>query len=592
MRFMQRQSEYSFDKRLTVGTAIFFSMFFLVFISLFKIQIVDYSDYSKKANKTKFKKVKIPVSRGTIYDRNGKILAMSIPVYSVGIDTWMIKNLEDKKEVEKIKKEIYSCLGLSQKEFEKKIQKPYAILKENLSVDDYRKIKRKKIRGIYFMKSYKRIYPEGKHCCHILGFTGKYGNGLEGVELYYDDLLKGREGVALYQKDGKGHLIPSIEKVLLPPEEGKDLYLTIDSNIQYMVEEEIRKGKERFKAKSVSAIVMNPENGEILAMANVPDYDPNFPGEYPPAFRRNRCITDLFEPGSVFKIVTAVAAIEQGLFKPDDEISCEEGRYFVRGHYLHDVHKYKKLSFQQVIVKSSNIGTVKIALSLGEKNLYNYCKKFEFGQLTGIDLPGEIRGILRPLERWSDYSITAVPIGQEVGITSIQGIRAMAVISNGGYLVSPHVVKKAVFPDGRIFFKTQVKRKEIISGKSCDIIKDALWRVVSPEGTAPLAHINGYKIYGKTGTAQKAENGRYVPGKYFASFIGFLSEEGKNIVISVNVDEPHPFHYGGLVAGPIFREIMWRILQYWNILPDQNIEKDMKIALEEENEPERVNKRY
>jgi len=586
MKFVPRQDKNDFDLRLKFGKCLFLFLFFIVFIFLFKIQVIDYSVYSLKDRKTKYERVKTSVCRGTIYDRNGKILAMSVPVYSAGINTWMINHLMEKNpvSVEKVKKKICAVLNINRKFLEERIKKPYAILKENLSVEEYKKIKKEKIKCLYFVKSYRRVYPEGRHCCHILGFTDKDGNGLEGIELYYDDLLKGRKGVSLCLKDGEGNLIPSIKKVLLPPEEGKDLYLTIDSNIQYIVEDEIKKGMEEFKAKSVSAIVMNPETGEVLAMANLPDYDPNCPGEFPASFRRNRCITDLFEPGSVFKIVTATAAIEENLFSPDDEIFCENGKFFIRGHYLHDVHKYKKLSFQDVIVKSSNIGTVKIALSLGEEKLYKYCERFGFGKKTGIDLPGEIKGIFRPLERWSDYSITAVPIGQEVGITSIQGIRAMAVICNGGYLITPHILRKAVFHNGELFFRSSIRKRKVISEKSCRIIKEALWRVVSPEGTAPLAHIEGYKIYGKTGTAQKAENGRYIPGKYYASFIGFISRGKKKVIIGVNVDEPHPFHYGGVVAGPIFKRIMWKVLQYWDIPPDNNLEKEMKIALEGKNE--------
>jgi len=586
MKFVQKQDKNDFDWRLRYGKFLFWFLFSIVFAFLFKIQVIDYSVYSLKDRKTKYERVKDPVCRGTIYDRNKKILAISVPVYSAGLDTWMIKHLmkEKAESIEKIKNEICAVLNIDRKFLEGKMKRPYPILREDLSVEEYKKIKKEKIKGLYFIKSYKRVYPEGRHCCHVLGFVGKEGNGLEGIELYYDDLLKGREGISLYLKDGEGNLIPSIKKVLLPPEEGKNLYLTIDSNIQYITEDEIRKGMEKFNAKSISAIVMDPETGEVLAMANLPNYDPNYPGKFPPSFRRNRCITDLFEPGSIFKIVTATAAIEEGLFSPDEEIFCENGKFFVRGHYLHDIHKYKKLSFQDVIVKSSNIGTVKIALSLGEKKLYNYCEKFGFGQITGIDLPGEIKGIFRPLERWSDYSITAVPIGQEVGITSIQGIRAMAVISNGGYLVLPHIVKKVVFHNGKLFFKSSVRKKRIISERSCEIIKEALWRVVSPQGTAPLVHIEGYKIYGKTGTAQKSEGGRYISGKYFASFIGFLSRGKKNVIIAVSVDEPHPFYYGGVVAGPIFKNIMWRILQYWNIPPDDNLEKEMKIALEGKNE--------
>ena len=583
MHMQKQDNKNNFNLRMKYGKYFFLFLFSVVLFGLFKIQVIDYSIYSLKDKKTRYEKVKIPVCRGTIYDRNGKILAMSVPVYSVGIDTWVINNLKEKNLDDIEKKKICDCLGIEKQILKEKMKKPYAILKNNLTVEEYQKIKDKyekgEIKGIYFVRNYKRVYPNGSHCCHILGFIGKDGNGLEGIELFYDNLLRGREGVVLYLKDGKGNLIPTINKVLIPPEEGKDIYLTVDSNIQFMVEDEIKDGLKNFNSNSISEIVMDPENGEILAMANVPDYSLNFPSKFPESYRRNRCITDFLEPGSVFKIVTGTAAIEEGIFSPDNIIFCENGKYFVRGHYVHDTHKYGDLSFIDVIVKSSNIGTIKIALSLGEEKLYEYCKKFGFGQLTEIDLPGEIKGVLRPLEKWSNYSITAVPIGQEVGITSIQGIRAMAVLSNGGYLVWPHLVKKVTLPDGKDFFKVPIKKRKVISERSCEIMKGALLKVVSEQGTAPLASIEGYKIYGKTGTAQKAENGRYVPGKYCASFIGFLTQNNSNIIISVNVDEPKPLYYGGVVAAPIFKNTMRRILQYCDVPPDNGSE-EIKIVLE------------
>lgn len=585
----QRQNKDIFIFRLRVAKGIFLFMFFIIFSFLVKIQIVQSEKYVRKEKKSEYKRIVEPGQRGNIYDRNGKILAMSIPVYSVSFDTWMInyKKKKDPSYPEKLKKKLSEILGIEEEEIEKKMEKPYSMIKRELTLEEYKKIKREKIEGITLTKKYKRVYPYGNLASHILGCTNIDEEGIEGIELYYNGLLRGKEGIYLVLKDGSGKLIPSIRKILIAGQKGRDIYLTIDANIQFIVEEEIEKAWKKFNAKSISAIVMNPENGEILAMANRPDFDPNHPGKFPPSCRRNRAITDLFEPGSVFKIVTATAVIEENIFSPEDIIQCENGKWFVRNHYIHDVHPYKKLTFEEVIIKSSNIGTVKVAMKLGEKKLYEYCKKFGFGEKSGIDLPGEIRGILRPLKMWSSYSITAVPIGQEVGINSVQGIRAMSVLANGGYLVQPHILKEIKYRGRKIHPFFSRKRKKIVSERTVFIMDRILEKVVSPEGTAPLAYIPGYRICGKTGTAQKAENGKYSMTKFVASFIGFLLDNRDKIIISINVDEPQPVHYGGLVAAPIFRNIMLRILQYKNIPPDEKLKEKEKIVWYSKNETER-----
>ncbi|MCD6407792.1 penicillin-binding protein 2 [bacterium] len=585
----QQQNKDIFIFRLRVAKGIFLFMFFIIFSFLVKIQIVQSEKYAGKEKKAEYRKIVEPSQRGNIYDRNGKILAMSIPVYSVSFDTWMInyKRKKDPSYPEKLKKKLSEILGIEEEEIEKKMKKPYSMIKRELTLEEYKKIKREKIEGITLTKKYKRVYPYGNLASHILGCTNIDGEGIEGIELYYNGLLRGQEGVYLVLKDGSGKLIPSIRKILIAGQKGKDIYLTIDANIQFIVEEEIEKGWKKFNAKSISAIVMNSENGEILAMANRPDFDPNHPGKFPPSYRRNRAVTDLFEPGSVFKIVTATAVIEENVISPEDIIECENGKWFVRNHYIHDVHPHKKLTFEEVIIKSSNIGTVKAAMELGEKKLYEYCRRFGFGEKSGIDLPGEIKGILRPLNMWSSYSITAVPIGQEVGINSVQGIRAMAVLANGGYLVQPHLLKEIKYSSRKIQPSFSKKREKIISERTAFVMEKILEKVVSPEGTAPLAYIPGYRICGKTGTAQKVENGKYSMTKFVASFIGFLLDNRDKIIISINVDEPQPIHYGGLVAAPIFRNIMLRILQYKNIPPDEKLKGERKIVWYRKNETER-----
>ncbi|MDD3726177.1 MAG: penicillin-binding protein 2 [Candidatus Ratteibacteria bacterium] len=565
-------------KRLFWAQIVFFFMFALVFFSLFNIQIVNPPEGKRIGQ---YEKVEIPVPRGTIYDRNGKVMAISVPYYSLYIDSWKV-NHQKKKDPsypEKLKKELVSILKIGPGEIEKKLQQRYPLMKKELSVEEYKAISEKKLPGTVFLPSYKRIYPGGKVACHILGFAGIDGYGLEGAELYYDNILKGEKGISLILKDGTGDLIYSVEKKLSIPKPGKDIYLTIDSNLQYIVEEEIESVYYKYNAAGVSAIVIDYDTGEVLALANKPNYDPNHPDKFSPSDRRNRAVTDLFEPGSTFKIVTAAAAIEEGVVSPDDVIDCESGKWFVRNHYLRDVHPYGRLKVREVIEKSSNIGTVKIAMKLGEAKLYEYCKKFGFGELTGIDLPGEIKGILRPLNRWSGYSITAVPIGQEVGINALQSIKAMAVIANGGYHIQPHILKEFRDTTSGAAISWQGNEKQrVLSQETCETLREILQEVTGPRGTAPLANIPGYSISGKTGTAQKIIDGHYSKDRFVASFVGFLNHKDAKMLILVKVDEPRPVYYGGLVAAPVFKNIMWRSLQHLDV-PPATSDEEHRLAM-------------
>ncbi|MCM8761968.1 MAG: penicillin-binding protein 2 [Candidatus Omnitrophica bacterium] len=578
IRLKQEYSEKDLlNKRLFFTQITFGLMFSIVFFSLVKVQIIN----PPEGKTGQYEKVEIPVPRGTIYDRNGKILAMSVPYYSLYIDSWKV-NHQKKKEPsypEKLKEELVAILRIPKAEIEKKFQQRYPLIKRELSIEEYKALTEKNLPGTVFLPSYKRIYPGGTLACHILGFTGTDGYGLEGVELYYNTILQGEKGISLVLKDGTGDLIYSVEKKLSLPRPGKDIYLTIDTNLQYIVEEEIENVYHKYNAASVSAIVIDYYTGEILALANIPEYDPNNPGKFSPSDRRNRAVTDLFEPGSTFKIVTAAAAIEEKVISPDDIIYCENGKWFIRNHYLRDVHQYGALKVSEIIEKSSNIGTVKIAMKLGEEKLYEYCKKFGFGKPTEIDLPGEISGILRPLNMWSSYSVTAVPIGQEVGINALQGIKAMAVIANGGYLIQPHILKgfKENKSEKFISWKGQ-ENQRVISQDTCEILTKILQEVTGQGGTAPLANIPGYNISGKTGTAQKIVNGHYSKDRFVASFVGFLQHKDARMLVLVKVDEPKPIYYGGLVAAPVFKNIMWRSLQHLNI-PPELFEEEHKLVM-------------
>ena len=577
----QAQGEEEINNKVRKLKFFYSVMFSVVFFSLFKLQIFDHHFYREKMERQIFKKVIVKAERGKIYDRNGKILAMDVPYYSLYLDFWKIRDYEKNHPGywKFLRKRVSEILNIPEEILERKAKKSsYPLIKKELTIEEYKRLKPFRGKGVVCEENFKRVYPYGKLACHVIGFSGTERKGLEGAEYYYDWILKPSDGISVILKDGMGRVIPSLEKEIVHPRKGKDIFLTIDLNIQNIVEEEIEKAWKELKPKSISVIVME-KSGEILALANRPNYDPNNPGDYPAGFRRNRAVTDLFEPGSIFKIVTIAAAIEENIVSPLQRFYCERGKWFIRSHYLHDTHKYEDLTVEEILIKSSNIGTVKIALKLGKELLYRYCEEFGFGQFTGIDLPGEVRGILREPEKWSGYSIVAIPIGQEIGVTAIQAIRAMGVIVNDGYLPAPHILKEIHSQDGKIIPYKNIKSRKVISKRTCRILSQILERVVSPEGTAPLAYISGYHVGGKTGTAQKVVNGRYSKDKVVASFVGYIyNRNSPKIVIMVKVDEPKKLFYGGLVAAPIFRNIAWRTMYYLEAPPDENLER-LKLVL-------------
>ncbi|MCX7706275.1 MAG: penicillin-binding protein 2 [bacterium] len=550
----------TFLKRGRVVELILYLCFVGLTGRLVYLQIIMHEKYAQEAGKIQFVQKYIPSQRGSIYDRNGNILAMDIPARTLYIDT---RHINEKERVINV---LSTVLKIPKSEIEKKLKEKYPRIKRKLTVEEFTAIEKEKLKGIVFEDEFMRVYPKGSFACHVLGSTNIDGKGIEGIELQYDDVLSGESGLVMVLRDGRGNYLSSFSRVIRPPVKGKDIYLTIDENIQQIVEEEIDKCWESSNPKKISVIVMDPRTGEILAMANKPNFDPNCPGKFSPELRKNYAVTDLFEPGSIFKIVTAAAVLEEKKVRLNEIFNCEGGKWFIRGHFLHDAHPYGPLDFQQIIIKSSNIGTVKLALRIGEETLYHYIRKFCFGEKTGIDFPGEIRGILRPLDKWSDFSITAIPIGQEVAVTCLQAIRAISVFANGGYIVQPHILKKIEPPDPSKTISF-VHGESIISGETISTLNDILSKVVSEEGTAVKAKIHGYTICGKTGTAQKVENGRYSHTKFVASFLGFIPAEDPKVAILVNVDEPKGAYYGGAVAAPVFKEIAWRIMQYMHIPP-------------------------
>ncbi len=537
---------------------IFFAFLLLCVGRLFFIQFFR-SDYlTAIAKKQHNQLVELEPRRGTIYDCNLKAEAVNMSMDSLYAVPTVIKNKDGVIE------QLMPILGVDRQYLEERLSRPKAFiwLARKMTPDKSESIKSANIKGLGFLKETKRIYPNSYLASHVLGFSGVDNVGLEGVERSFNHYLKGTPGWAIFLRDARMKKLDIWEKMVVP-QDGMDLVLTIDEVIQYIAERELDKAYQKYHAKSASIVVMDPHTGRILAMANRPTYDLNERSSVSKDTIRNRAICDLFEPGSVFKIVTASAAFEEKRVKETDVFNCENGAYQVAGRVLHDHVAHGNLTFQQVIEESSNIGTVKVAMMLGPDIVYRYIRAFGFGTKTGIDLSGEISGMIISPKNWSKSSITTIPIGQGVGVTAIQLASYISVIANGGQLMRPYAVDSIRDNQGRIIKQNKpVMVRKVISLDTALRIKKILTGVIE-EGTGKLGKVLGFSAAGKTGTAQKLEpNGTYSHDKFVASFIGFAPADDPLITVVVTVDEPHGSYYGGVVAAPVFQKVAGDVIRY------------------------------
>jgi cell division protein FtsI/penicillin-binding protein 2 len=537
-----------------------FFLFFLIFciVRLFFIQFFRSNYLTGIAKKQHNLFVELEPLRGTIYDSNLKPQTVNILLDSLYASC---NEIQDKESV--IKK-ISSILNLSQDYLRERLyrKKNFIWLARKITPEQSQAIRKLNINGLGFLKENKRSYPNSYLASHIIGFAGLDNLGLEGLEAYYDRYMKGEPGWALFLRDARRRKLDLWEKMVLP-KDGYDLVLTIDEVIQYIAERELDKAYRTHHARAASIVVMDPHTGSILALANRPTYDLNDRLKVNKDQMRNRAICDMFEPGSIFKIVTASAALEENKVNEEDKFFCENGSYRVANHILHDHQPHGWLTFRQVIEESSNIGTTKVAQILGSGTLYKFIKLFGFGSQLGIDLPGEIKGFAKEPRLWSKVSIGAVPIGQEIGVTALQLAAAISVIANGGQLMKPYIVREIRDKNGEIIeaFSPTLIRKAI-SLDTAARVKKILIGVVE-EGTGKLAKIPGFSAAGKTGTAQKLElNGSYSHNKFIGSFIGFAPAEDPVVAIAVTIDEPRPLYFGGVVAAPVFKNVANDILKY------------------------------
>ena len=563
---MTNSNTENIKKRIFIVFSFLSVLYLCAFLRDFYLQIIEHKILKERADKQTTQKIVINPVRGIVFDRNYRSLAVSIDVNSVYANPLKIKNPQKVAEV------ISQLLGVNRKSLESRLnsmrndKKTFAWIKRKITDDEFKRLERVKPKGVDFVKESQRFYPKEELASQFIGFTGIDNDGLEGIERLFEKFIKGESGIRVVtEKDAKGRSVYVFEK---PRSEGKNIVLTIDENIQYIVQSELEKRVEKVKASGGCAVVMNPMNGDILAMASMPKFNANQINQYSPSDRRNKVISDPYEPGSTFKVITACAALEESVAKPDTVLDCSNGFIQVANKRIRDVHKYGKLTFEQVIQKSSNVGTIKLGMMLGPSQLYKYISLFGVGQRTGIGLYGESPGIMRSPEKWSGTSIGAIPIGQEVSVTPLQLALIYSVIANGGILYKPRIALRIEDSEKNIIkeFNPEIKRR-VVSEKTAKILSSILKGVVSEEGTGNLAKVKGFQVAGKTGTAQKAKRGGggYLSNKYVSSFVGYLPADKPAVTILVTIDEPSTAHYGGIIAAPAFSRMADRIMRYLNI---------------------------
>jgi len=551
------------NERLAACVAVAAGLYAVLFFRCAWLQVVQPERYREFAESQHRLEVPLTARRGAIYDRMGRPLAVSVPAQSVYANA---RRISAKAEVAQ---RLSRVLGADARALRKKLEQDKGFVWMARQVDPATASSALTMEreGVGVLEESKRLYPQSELASHLIGFVNIDHRGLEGMELRFNGILNGAAGWRSTLRDARGSQLVGPWTTQVSPKNGYDLVLTIDSVVQQVAEEALEWGVSKYHAKGGSVIVMDPATGSILAMANWPTYDPNLPARAKLEHRRNRAVTDLFEPGSTFKIVAASALLEEGRVSVDERIFCEEGNFQTVGrHILHDHHPHGSLSFAEVIQMSSNIGTSKASQRLTPDELYGYIRAFGFGRRTGIGLPGEIRGIVSPPARWSKLSPFIMPIGQEIAVTPVQLAVMTSVIANGGARIRPRIIERIQTADGRLVrsFDREAPVR-VIRPETARTMQEILAGVVE-SGTGQLASVQGLTVAGKTGTAQKLEpNGRYSHSRFVASFVGFGPVPDPRFVVVVNIDEPRPLYFGGVVAAPIFKRVVERLIGYWEL---------------------------
>src|SRR6266478_490558 len=551
--------------RLLIAACVALFWLTAVFGRLGYLQLFRHSEYMARAQRQQQRVIEITPKRGAIYARNMHPLAMSIPVDSAFA---VPSELGDQQLAARL---LSGVLGISSDVLEARLESSHSFvwIARKLPPDKKEAVEALNLKGVYFQKENQRIYPKRDLASHVLGFVDLDEKGLGGIEYELDGQIRGKSEKIIVMADARQRWFDGGEA---QRERGASVVLTLDEKIQYIAERELAAAIAKTHAMAGTVMVMNPNTGEILALANWPKFNPNAANEAPAESRMNRAVTALYEPGSTFKLITLAAAFDQGITRPEDVFDCENGAVYVAGHRIRDHKPFGLLSVSDILAQSSDVGAIKIALRLGAPKFYDYIRAFGFGQPTGVDLPGESKGILRRLENWSAISIGSISMGQEVGVTPIQLASAVSAIANGGLLYKPHVIAelrrgdKALPAEGVL---APSEPRKVIRPETAATLRRLMEGVVL-HGTGPLARLDGWTAAGKTGSAQKIDpaTGRYSPTQLIASFTGFAPINNPAVAILISLDSPIGLHEGGQVAAPVFKRIAEQVLSYLDVPRD------------------------
>jgi cell division protein FtsI (penicillin-binding protein 3) len=552
--------------RLGITKMLFLGIFFVIAGRAFQLQVFQGEKLKRLGERQHLKEWIVLPKRGAMFDRAGEPLALSLEAQSVYARPRRIEDGEN------VSRGLAHILNLHVADVKKKLtsEKPFVWIKRQIGPREAERIQALHADGIGMFYEPRRYYPQGQLAGQVIGFVGRDSEGLEGLELQYNDYIRGETGSSVAERDALGRrvLVQGVAGVQVPP--GGDIYLTLDTSVQHLAEKELEAAITKYRAKAGVVIAMDPVTGEILALANSPSFDPNNYSRQSSQRRRNRAVTDSYEPGSTFKTILAAAALEEGVVGKEDLFFCENGKYLYAGKIIHDTHPHGWLPFYKILQVSSNIGFTKVADKLKKPRFFKYIEKFGFGQLTGIDMPGEVAGLVRRPQAWSAVDLATHAFGQGISATPLQMVTAYAAIANGGFLMRPYVVRRVVSPQGKIILENRphVVRR-VISEETARLLAGMLKGVTDEGGTGVMASLEGFEVAGKTGTAQKADlvHGGYAAGKYVASFIGFVPADDPRLVLMVLVDEPELNVYGGVVAAPVFRNVARGALHHLAVAP-------------------------
>jgi cell division protein FtsI (penicillin-binding protein 3) len=550
-------------RRLVVAAGVLVLWVVGIEARLIVLQVVQHDELVARAERQQMSTVPAPAKRGEIFDRNGRLLAYSVDadtIYAVPTEI-----IDPAKTASALCDALDDCTNKSREELKERLssQRAFVYVKRRATPMQAKRVLGLDLDGVGFRKESKRFYPNRELAANLLGYVGVDNVGLAGIEATYDKTVRGREGKLLVQTDARRHVFSRLER---SPTAGASIELTIDEQLQFIAEREVRAGVQAARADAGTAVVMDPHTGDILAMASWPTFNPNDYTAAPEAARRNRAVQDLYEPGSTFKLVTASAAIEEGVIKPSDVVDVSAGLIRFGGRVIDDMHRYDQLTFEDVIVKSSNVGAIKVGLKLGAERMGLYVRRFGFGRPSSPDFPSESPGIVWEPSRLNDSALASVSMGYQVGVTPLQMAAAASVIANGGTLYEPHVVRAIVKGSVRTVVRPKAVRRAILPETAATLT--TIMEQVVIDGTAKAARLVSYNVAGKTGTADKLVNGRYSPYQQNVSFVGFVPSRNPVLTVLVMVDSPRVGgDTGGAIAAPIFKRIADASLRRLGVTP-------------------------